>query len=73
MPKHGSWLNIGEIEFSVLARQCLDRRIPDNATPKGEVSLWQAAGNRAGMRTRWRFTTPDARIKLHRFYPAIRA
>lgn len=70
-PKHGSWLNIAEIEFSVLARQCLDRRIPDKATLKGEVALWQARRNQAGTGVRWRFTTADARIKLHRLYPSI--
>ncbi len=72
-PNHGSWLNMAEIEFSLLARQCLDRRIPDKATLKGAVALWQAARNRAGSGTRWRFTTADARIKLHRLYPAVPA
>jgi hypothetical protein len=72
-PKHGSWLNIAEIEFSVLARQCLDRRIPDKATLKGEVALWQARRNLAGTGVRWRFTTTDARIKLHRLYPSMPA
>jgi hypothetical protein len=70
-PKHGSWLNIAEIEFSVLARQCLDRRIADKSVLKGEVALWQARRNRAGTGVRWRFTTADARIKLHRLYPSI--
>jgi DDE superfamily endonuclease len=70
-PKHGSWLNIAEIEFSVLARQCLDRRIADKALLKGEVALWEARRNLAGTGVRWRFTTADARIKLHRLYPSI--
>jgi len=70
-PKHGSWLNIAEVEFSVLARQCLDRRIADKALLKGEVALWEARRNRAGTSVRWRFTTADARIKLHRLYPSI--
>ena len=70
-PKHGSWLNMAEVEFSVLARQCLDRRIADKATLKGEVALWQARRNLAGTGVKWRFTTADARIKLHRLYPAI--
>jgi hypothetical protein len=70
-PKHGSWLNMAEIEFSVLARQCLDRRIPDKSELKGEVAMWQARRNQAGTGTRWRFTTADARIKLHRLYPAV--
>jgi hypothetical protein len=70
-PKHGSWLNIAEIEFSVLSRQCLDRRIPDKALLKGEVALWQARRNRAGTAINWRFTTADARIRLKRLYPSI--
>jgi hypothetical protein len=72
-PKHGSWLNIAEIEFSVLARQCLDRRIADTGELKGEIALWQAKRNGAGTGVRWRFRTADARIKLHRLYPAIPA
>jgi len=72
-PKHGSWLNMAEIEFSVLARQCLDRRIADKSILKGEIALWQARRNHAGTGIRWRFTTADARIKLHRLYPSIPA
>jgi len=72
-PKHGSWLDMAEVELSVLARQCLDRRIADTALLKGEVALWQARRNRAGTGVNWRFTTADARIKLHRLYPSIRA
>jgi DDE superfamily endonuclease len=65
-PKHGSWLNMAEIE---LAQQCLDRRLADRATLEREVAAWQAARNRAGRRVNWRFTTEDARTKLKRLYP----
>ena len=70
-PKHGSWLNVAEIELSVLAEQCLDRRLADQATLEREVAAWQAARNRAGRGVNWRFTTEDARIKLKRLYPSI--
>ena len=70
-PKHGSWLDMAEIELSVLARQCLDQRIPDKAALKGAVALWQAKRNLAGTTIKWRFTTADARIKLRSLYPAI--
>jgi transposase len=70
-PKHGSWLNIAEIELSVLSRQCLDRRIPDQATLAAEVAAWQDRRNAAGGAVDWRFTTEDARIKLKHLYPAI--
>ncbi len=70
-PKHGSWLDMAEIELSVLSRQCLDQRIPDKAALKGAVALWQARRNRASTAIMWRFTTADARIKLHRLYPPI--
>jgi transposase len=70
-PKHGSWLNIAEIELSVLSRQCLDRRIPDRAALEREVAAWQAERNGLGGRVDWRFTTEDARIKLKRLYPSI--
>ncbi len=70
-PKHGSWLNIAEIELSVLARQCLDRRIPDRATLEREVAAWEAERNQLGGKVDWRFTTEDARIKLKRLYPSI--
>jgi len=62
---------MAEIELSVLSRPCLGRRIPDKPLRKGEVALWQAARNRAGTATRWRFTTADARIRLKRLYPSI--
>jgi hypothetical protein len=70
-PKHGSWLNMAEIELSVLARQCLDRRIPDAATLEAEVAAWVAQRNGAGATIDWRFTTADARIKLKHLYPSI--
>jgi DDE superfamily endonuclease len=70
-PKHGSWLNMAEIELSVLSEQCLDRRLADRATLEREVAGWQAARNGAGRGVDWRFTTEDARIKLKHLYPAI--
>lgn len=68
-PKHGSWLNMAEIEFSVLARQCLNRRIPDLETLDQEVQAWVNQRNTAGARIDWRFSTDDARIKLKHLYP----
>jgi hypothetical protein len=70
-PKHGSWLNLAEIELSVLARQCLNRRVGDRATMERQVAAWTAARNAAATAIDWRFTTADARIKLKRLYPAI--
>lgn len=70
-PKHGSWLNIAEIELSVLARQCLDRRIADLPTLQREVAAWQERRDGAGGAVEWRFTTADARIKLKRLYPSL--
>jgi transposase len=70
-PKHGSWLNIAEIELSVLSRQCLDRRVPDLATLRAEVAAWQERRNASGGTIIWRFTTADARIKLRRLYPSV--
>jgi len=72
-PKHGSWLNMAEIELSALQRQCLDRRFGDRATLEREVAAWAAARNGAKASVDWRFTTEDARIKLKRLYPAIHA
>jgi hypothetical protein len=69
-PKHGSWLNIAEIELSVLARQCLDRRIPDQPALVAEVSAWERDRNADQTRVDWRFTTADARIRLKRLYPS---
>ncbi len=70
-PKHGSWLNIAEIELSVLSRQCLDRRVPDAATLAREVAAWQERRNAAACPLDWRFATQDARIKLKRLYPSF--
>ena len=68
-PKHGSWLNIAEIELSVFSRQCLNRRIPDLQTLRSEVEAWQKHRNENAGRVDWRFTTDNARIKLKRLYP----
>jgi hypothetical protein len=70
-PKHGSWLNIAESEFSVLSRQCFDRRLPDMAAVENEVNAWTTARNQAAMTVDWQFTTEDARIKLKQLYPSI--
>ena len=70
-PKHGSWLNMAEIELSVLARQCLDQRIADFEQLQMEVAAWEKARNREQTWIDWRFTTQDARIKLKRLYPSI--
>ena len=70
-PKHGSWLNMAEIELSVLSRQCLNRRIPDLETLTRQVAAWEQARNTDPRPANWRFTTPDARIKLKRLYPSI--
>jgi hypothetical protein len=72
-PKHGSWLNMAEIELSALQRQCLDRRLGDRATMQREVIAWVEARNGAASAIDWRFTTSDARIKLKRLYPVIHA
>jgi len=69
-PKHGSWLNMAEIERGILQRQCLDRRMADQATLTSEVAAWVAARNAAIRRIDWRFTAADARIKLQRLDPA---
>ena len=70
-PKHGSWLNMAEIELSVLARQCLDRRIETREELEREVAAWEEERNERGIEIRWRFTTADARIKLRRLYPVL--
>jgi len=72
-PKHGSWLNMAEIELSVLQRQCLDRRIPDQSTLIQEVTAWEKKRNTQAMKVDWRFTTKNARIKLKRLYPVIKS
>ena len=70
-PKHGSWLNMAEIELSHLSRQCLDRRIPDKETLTSEVSIWLKQRNKDACVVDWRFTAADARIKLKRLYPTL--
>jgi len=70
-PKHGSWLNMAEIELGIFSRQCLARRIGDEATLKREIQKLEEARNAAGAKIEWRFTTEDARRKLHRLYPSI--
>jgi hypothetical protein len=70
-PKHGSWLNMAEIELSVLGRQCLDRRIPDQELLESETKAWQDERNDQAVKVQWRFTTADARIKLKHLYPQI--
>ena len=70
-PKHGSWLNIAEIELSALNSQCLDRRIPELDFMHHEVTAWEAARNNRGAPVNWRFTAEDARIKLARLYPKL--
>lgn len=72
-PKHGSWLDMAEIEIGVLAAQCLNRRLPDRGTLIREVAAWETARNATGRALDWRFTTADARIKLKHLYPAIEA
>ena len=68
-PKHGSWLNMAEIELSVLGCQCLDRRIPDKNTLTTEVAAWVERRNRKVIKVDWQFRTADARIKLKHLYP----
>lgn len=72
-PKHGSWLNIAETELSVLAMQCLDRRIPAKADLEREVRAWEDERNKATKGVDWQFTTEDARVKLRRLYPQIQS
>lgn len=68
-PTHGSWLNMAELDLSVLARQCLDRRIPDQTTLEAEIAAWVAVRNAQRCTTTWHFTTEDARQRLHWLYP----
>jgi hypothetical protein len=70
-PKHGSWLNMAEIELSVLKGQCLDRRIPDMASMQAELAAWMNDRNNRAKGISWQFTTPEARIKLKHLYPKI--
>ena len=71
MPKHGSWLNMAEIELRVLSRQCLDRRIPDQENLKSEMAAWEKRRNESGSKIEWQFTTQNARIKLKHLYPSF--
>jgi transposase len=71
-PEHGSWLNVAECELSVLSRQCLNRRIPDQETLNNEVTAWTKRRNEANFTIDWQFTTNDARIKLKRLYPVLK-
>jgi hypothetical protein len=70
-PKHGSWLNIAEIELSALTRQCLDRRIADLDILNGELTAWQNTVNTDQRQVNWHFTTTNARTKLRHLYPEI--
>lgn len=72
-PKHGSWLNVAEIELKALSTQCLDRRIPDIDTLRPEVTAWERDRNRATVAVDWQFTNQNARIKLKHLYPRIQA
>ncbi len=69
-PVHGSWLNMAELEFSLLARQCLGRRLPDRDTLTTEITAWETARNEQRATITWQFTVQDARRKLHRLYPS---
>jgi len=70
-PKHGSWLNMVEIELSVLSRQCLDRRIPDQTILEREVAAWEQERNQQHATVQWQFTPDIARVKLKSLYPSI--
>jgi hypothetical protein len=70
-PKHGSWLNMAEVELSVLSSQCLDRRIPNMPTLADEIAAWHAHRNNNHTKADWQFTTASARVKLKRLYPAL--
>lgn len=70
-PKHGSWLNVAEIELSALSRQCLNQRIPTPEDLTRQVAAWERQRNARGGKVNWHFTTDDARIKLQRLYPVI--
>ena len=69
-PKHGSWLNMAELEFAILSRQCLHRRLPDPTTLRKEIAAWETRRNQSRATAHWRFTTAQARTKLQRLYPA---
>lgn len=71
-PKHGSWLNMAEIEFSALKRQCLDCRVPNQETLKQKIAEWEQHRNEKIIKANWQFRTEDARVKLKRLYPSIK-
>jgi hypothetical protein len=71
-PKHGSWLNIAEIELSALTRQCLDRRTEDLTVLNAELAAWQQQTNTGQRQAGWQFTTDDARVKLRHLYPNVK-
>lgn len=70
-PRNGSWLNVAEIELSVLSKQCLDRRIGNAQKLDQQIATWTGQRNASGAKLNWQFTTADARIKLHRLYPQV--
>ena len=70
-PKHGSWLDMAEIELGILGRQCLSRRIDNVDELRRQVKAWQTARDAAETKANWQFTTADARIKLRRLYPSV--
>ncbi len=70
-PKHGSWLNIAEIEIRALSQQCLDRRMPELAEVQRQVGAWEKTRNQSTREVNWRFTADDARIRLRRLYPQL--
>lgn len=72
-PKHGSWLNMAEIELSALEKQCLREHTPDESALRRQVETWERDRNNREVAINWQFTTADARIKLHRLYPQIKA
>lgn len=69
-PKHGSWLNMAEVELAILSRQCLNRRIPSEQALKHEIAAWEAQRNERQATVNWRFTMLDARAKLEQLYPS---
>ena len=70
-PKHGSWLNMAEIELNVLIKQCLNRRIAEIEVMRTEIKAWESARNKIKSGVNWQFTTEDARVKLNRLYPTL--
>ena len=70
-PKHGSWLNMAEIELGILSRQCLKKRIPDQQSMRKEVEAWERNRNNMKLKVDWQFSTKDARIKLKKLYPSF--